>query len=63
MALSDRNERCFRLAARSVLTQKDARAAAIVGVDTNPSPEQELSHKDMQACIRATAAYQRQPNI
>jgi RNA polymerase sigma-70 factor (ECF subfamily) len=33
-----------------------ARAAAIVGVDTNPSPEQELSHKDMQACIRGEIA-------
>jgi RNA polymerase sigma-70 factor (ECF subfamily) len=34
----------------------DARGAVIVGVDTNPSPEQELSHKDMQACIRGEIA-------
>ena len=36
----------------------DARAAAIdaADVDTNPSPEQELSHKDMQACIRGEIA-------
>jgi RNA polymerase sigma-70 factor, ECF subfamily len=34
----------------------DGRAAAIVGVDTSPSPEQELSHKDMQACIRGEIA-------
>ena len=36
----------------------DARAAAIdaADVDTNPSPDQELSHKDMQACIRGEIA-------
>jgi RNA polymerase sigma-70 factor (ECF subfamily) len=36
----------------------DARAAAIdaADVDSNPSPEQELSHKDMQACIRREIA-------
>ena len=36
----------------------DAGAAAIdaADVDTDPSPEQELSHKDMQACIRGEIA-------
>lgn len=36
----------------------DAQAAAIdaADVDTNPSPDQELSHKDMQACIRGEIA-------
>jgi RNA polymerase sigma-70 factor (ECF subfamily) len=36
----------------------DTRAAAIdaADVDTNPSPERELSHKDMQACIRGEIA-------
>jgi RNA polymerase sigma-70 factor (ECF subfamily) len=36
----------------------DARAAATdaADVDSNPSPEQELSHKDMQACIRGEIA-------
>jgi RNA polymerase sigma-70 factor (ECF subfamily) len=36
----------------------DARVAAVeaADVDTSPSPEQELSHKDMRACIRGEIA-------
>ena len=39
-------------------SEDDARAAAIeaADVDTSPSPEQELSNKDMRACIRGEIA-------